>query len=154
MTRGDAAISVTRGIADPICFGLDDAAAHRVFGQYPHELLADEKTSELASIDGRLCPLQQAQAHYRPTDYIPFDQMRAGGSGLERLTEILSLAGHFAVQDPFASLNPRMTAGHHRMIIPPYCAPPDQAAVQRYFRALARKVGLPIVLYIPRSAPI
>ena len=57
-------------------------------------------------------------------------------------------------QDPFASLNPRMTAGHHRMIIPPYCAPPDQAAVQRYFRALARKVGLPIVLYIPRSAPI
>ncbi len=33
------------------------------------------------------------------------------------------------------------------MIIPPYYARPDQAAVQRYFRALAKEVRLPIVLY-------
>jgi 4-hydroxy-tetrahydrodipicolinate synthase len=33
------------------------------------------------------------------------------------------------------------------MIIPPYYARPDQAAVQRYFRVLAKEVKLPIVLY-------
>jgi 4-hydroxy-tetrahydrodipicolinate synthase len=33
------------------------------------------------------------------------------------------------------------------MVIPPYYAHPDQAAVQRYFRALVKELRLPIVLY-------
>jgi hypothetical protein len=52
ITVGYAAIGVTRGVADVICLGLDDAAARRAFGQYPHEQFADEKTRELDGIDG------------------------------------------------------------------------------------------------------
>jgi len=52
--------------------GLDDAAARRAFGQYPHEQFADEKTSELGGIDGQLCPVQHARAHYCRADFIPF----------------------------------------------------------------------------------
>jgi len=33
------------------------------------------------------------------------------------------------------------------MVIPPYYAHPDQAGVQRYFRALVKEVKLPIILY-------
>jgi hypothetical protein len=55
---GHPAVGVTPGVADVICLGLDDAAARRAFGQYPHEQFADEKTSELGGIDGQLCPVQ------------------------------------------------------------------------------------------------
>ena len=58
IARGDATIGVTRGVADGICLGLDDAAARHTFGQLPHEHLADEKTSELRGIDRQLSPMQ------------------------------------------------------------------------------------------------
>jgi len=63
IARGHAAIGVTRGVADVICLGLDDAAAGRAFGQYSHEPFADEKTGELSGIGGQLCPVQHAWAH-------------------------------------------------------------------------------------------
>src|SRR5208282_2879844 len=62
IARGHAAIGVTRGVADAIRLGLDNAAARYAFGQHPHEDFADEKTSELSGIDGQLCPAQYARA--------------------------------------------------------------------------------------------
>src|SRR5277367_955560 len=61
IARGYAAIGVTRGIADAICLGLNDAAGRHAFRQHPHEHFADEKTSELDGIDGHLSPLQHAR---------------------------------------------------------------------------------------------
>ena len=38
-----------------------DAAGRDAFGQHPYEHLTDEKTSQLNSIDGHLCPVQHAR---------------------------------------------------------------------------------------------
>jgi hypothetical protein len=57
--RGHAAVGVTRGIANDICFGLDDAAAGSAFRQFSHEHFADEKTSEPSGIDRQFCPIHR-----------------------------------------------------------------------------------------------
>ena len=101
IARGDAAIGVTRGVADAIGLGLDDAAARHAFGQYPHEHFADEKTSELGGVDGQLRPIQHARAHALSRRFHPIrsTQWRARRSGLERVGEVLGLAGHLAIEE-------------------------------------------------------
>jgi hypothetical protein len=69
IARGDAAIRVTRGVADGICLGLDDTAARHAFGQFPDEHFADEKTSQLDGIDRQFCSIQHARARCRRRDY-------------------------------------------------------------------------------------
>jgi hypothetical protein len=54
ITRRHPAVGVSRGVADNICLGLDDAAAGDAFGRLPHQHLADEITSERDCIDRQL----------------------------------------------------------------------------------------------------
>ncbi len=43
IARGNAAIGVTRGVADAVCLGLDDAAARHAFGQAVNAISWDPK---------------------------------------------------------------------------------------------------------------
>ena len=97
---GDAAKGVSRGVADGIRLGLDDAPARPAFRERPHEHFPDEKTSELAGIDWHLCPLQHTQAHHCRVDFILFARPNAPSKpGLERVRKVLGLAGHLAIQE-------------------------------------------------------
>ena len=75
--RRERAMQRTRGVADAVCLGLDDAAAGHAFGPSPQEHFADEKTSELSGIDGHLCPVQHARERQCRADFIPFAQPNA-----------------------------------------------------------------------------
>ena len=72
-------IGVTRGVADVIRLGLDNAAGRYAFGQRSHEHFADEKTSELGGIDGQLWPAQYARARCCRREVIPSGRPFARG---------------------------------------------------------------------------
>ena len=50
IARSDAAIGVTRGVANGISLGLDDAPGRHAFGRFSHEHFTDEKPSELPGV--------------------------------------------------------------------------------------------------------
>ena len=82
ITRGDATIGMTRGVADDIGFGLDDAPGRHALGQHPHHDFADEKTSKLTGIDGQFRPIQHARGRGRRVDFTPL--ARPDGRGKVR----------------------------------------------------------------------
>ena len=96
IARRHAPVGVPGGVADTIGLGLDDAAARRAFGQLPHEELANEKAGERGRVDRQR--RAEARPCRRPGSH-PLDQMRARRPGLERIAEILRLAGDLAVAE-------------------------------------------------------
>ena len=56
IARRHAPIGVPGGVADDIGLRLDNAAACRAFGQFPHQELADEKAGERGGVDRQRRP--------------------------------------------------------------------------------------------------
>jgi hypothetical protein len=64
-----SAVGVSRGVADDIRLGLDDAAAGDAFGHLPHQYLADEITSERDRIDRQLRTRERWMATLMPARF-------------------------------------------------------------------------------------
>src|SRR5208283_4361321 len=54
ITRGHSAVGMSRGVADDIGLGLNDATGEDAFGQCPHQYLSNEIAGEGGRIDGQL----------------------------------------------------------------------------------------------------
>src|SRR3954452_4323896 len=102
IARRHSPIGVAGGVADDARLGLDDAAAGPTFGQLPHQYLTDPIAGESLRIDWQLRAGEQAaEDHpYGGQDLgHPLDPWRARRPRLERIAEILGLAGHLAIAE-------------------------------------------------------
>src|SRR5271166_3101064 len=91
---------MTRGVADAICLGLDDAAAATPSANTRTSILPMRKRASWAVSTGiSVRSSTRGRAIVVSTSSHSLDQMGARRSGLERLAEVLGLAGHPAIQE-------------------------------------------------------
>ena len=100
ITPSHPPVGVPGGVADDIRLGLDNTTAGDAFRQLPHHYLANEIAGERDRINRQLRASKRQMAILAgQVSGHPLDPLRARRPRLERIAEILGLAGHLAIEE-------------------------------------------------------
>ncbi len=102
ITLSHPPIGVPGGVADDIRLGLNNTTAGDAFRQLPHQYLANEIAGERDRINRQLRASERAADGHPYGGQVsghPLDPLRARRPRLERIAEILGLAGHLPIEE-------------------------------------------------------